>query len=190
MSEALPFLVIGLLLIVLVIFLLGRSRATDQALSEPAKNEEALTALQTEPVPQELLERIFGAEDWDYICVHEPESIQRLFQDERKRLAISWLRRMRRQVRTLLRFHKVHAAKAAGLEPLSEIKLAFDYCLFQLFCGLLIGLIWLRGPTHARRLVGLASGFSDRLLSLAFAILAAEQPAEGANNFRPRLTNG
>ena len=190
MIGALPFLVIGLLLIVLLIFLLIRSKGKDRSLSESAEDQETLADFQVEPFPQELVERIFGTEDWDYVCIYESERVQRLFREERKKLAISWLRRARDQARTLMRFHKAHAAKSPGLEPVSEIKLSFDYFLFQLFCELLAKLIWLRGPTHTRRLVGFASGFSERLRNLAFAILAVEQPAEGANNFRPRLTSG
>ena len=190
MSAALPFLAIGLLLIILLIFLLIRSKGSGRSLSESTEDHEALADFQVEPFPQELVGRIFGTEDWNYVSVHESERIQRLFREERKKLAILWLRGTRDQARALMRFHKVHAAKSTGLEPVSEVKLAFDYFLFQLSCEFLAGLIWLYGPTHARRLVGFASGFSDRLRSLAFAILAVEQPTESANSFRPRLTSG
>ena len=190
MSAALPFLAIGLLLIILLIFLLIRSKGSGRSLSQSAEDQETLTDFQLEPFPQELVERIFGSQDWDYVRVYESERIQCLFREERKKLAISWLRGTRVQAKALMRFHKVHAAKSVELEPVSEIRLAFDYFLFRLSCGLLAGLIWLRGPIDAKRLVGFASGFSDRLRSLASALLAAEQPAEGANNFRPRLTSG
>ncbi len=190
MSAALPFLAIGLLLIILLIFLIIRSKGSGRPLSESTEDHEALADFQVEPFPQELVGRIFGTGDWNYVSTHESERIQQLFRGERKKLAISWLRRTRDQANALMTFHKVHAAKSTQLEPVSEIKLAFDYFLFRLSCGFLAGLIWLHGPMDAKRLVGFASGFSDRLRSLAFAILAAEQPAEGANNSRPRLTSG
>ena len=190
MSAALSFLAIGLLLIILLIFLLIRSTGSGRSLSQSTEDQEALANFQVEPFPQELVGRIFGTEDWNYVSVHESERIQRLFREERKKLAISWLRGTRDQAKALMRFHKVHAAKSAELEPVSEIRLAFDYFLFRLSCGFLAGLIWLHGPSDAKRLVGFASGFSDRLRSLASALLAAEQPAEGANNFQPRLTSG
>jgi len=188
MNGALPFLMIGVLLIAVLIFLLIRSRERHCSLSEPTEAWKTLRDFQVEPFPQDLLERIFGTDDWDYVRAHESKRMQVLFRGERKRLAISWLRRSRDQARTLMRFHKVHAAKAVGLEPVSEMKLAFDYILFQSLCTLLAGLIWLRGPMHTRRLVEFASDFSDRLRGLALAILALEHAASDANNFRPRLT--
>jgi hypothetical protein len=190
MSAALPFLAIGLLLIILLIFLFVRSKRSDRSHSESTEDSEALADFHVEPFPQELVGRLFGTEDWNYVSLHESKRIQRLFCEERKKLAISWLRRTRDQAKALMRFHKVHAAKSTRLEPVSEVKLTFDYVLFQLSCGFLAGVIWLYGPIDAKKLVGFASGFSDRLRSLAFAILAAEQPAEGANNFRPRMTSG
>ncbi len=54
MSAAFPFLAIGLLLIILLIFLLIRSKGSGRSLSQSAEDQETLTDFQLEPFPQEL----------------------------------------------------------------------------------------------------------------------------------------
>jgi len=49
MSAAFPFLAIGLLLIILLIFLLIRSKGSGRSLSQSAEDQEALTDFQLEP---------------------------------------------------------------------------------------------------------------------------------------------
>jgi hypothetical protein len=177
MTPLLPFLLLGLLLLVLLVYWAWRSGVYSAGAGELDEAQEALDALQLELLPRPLVAKIFSPQDWEYISTHTSPQIQRRFERERRAIALAWLRQTRGQVGRLMVVHRRIARQSVSLSPAVELRLAAHYFVFLLACDLLLGLIWLRGPLHAGRLVGRTVGASERLCALLQALLASIDPA-------------
>jgi len=102
----------------------------------------------------DLGERIFSLEDWEFVSTNTPSQIQKMFLHERGVIAISWLRRTRMRISLVMRAHLAAAGQTENLHPATELKLALNYLVFRVLCDVLIGCIWLRGPIRTRKTVG------------------------------------
>ena len=188
MTGTLLFLATGLLLMVLVVFLLQRPKISTGEASGTFRNDESLDSLQTQHFWQQLAARIFGSQDWDYVVKQGSPRLQGLFLQQRKALALSWLRTTRASATRLIRVHRATVRSSSRLEPLVELQIAVDYLLFVVLCHCLVLAIMLRGPVDLNRLITYVDGLSDRLSSSILRILPLELAAE--NNTRgPYLTN-
>jgi hypothetical protein len=153
MRQLLPYFGVATLLLAVLalwarqIFLTHKTRIEIQL---PRKREAAAGSTASH---DDLGERIFGLEDWDFVSRNTPFEIQKLFLHERAALAISWLRRTRTRISLVMRTHLVAARQTEDLEPATELKLALSYLVFLILCDLLIGCIWLRGPTRTRKTI-------------------------------------
>jgi hypothetical protein len=125
---------------------------------------------------RDLGERIFSPQDWDFVSRETPLEIQRMFQRERKVLAISWLRHTRMRVSQVMRAHVVVARQSEGLQLGAEVRLALNFVLFLILCDFLIGLIWLRGPVRTRRIVQQTFQWSTRLRGAFERLMAIVDP--------------
>jgi len=164
MNQLLIFLPIALLLlaILLVWALRTRGPAADNKTSPDAR--EALTSLEQLELPsQAVVERVFATQDWDYISSQTSPRIQRMFLRERRTIALSWLRQMRKQAAHLVDLHLRVVRRNVNLRPATEIGLAFRYVLFLLQSEVLAVLIWLVGPFRSRRMVDYAVGVAQQL---------------------------
>jgi hypothetical protein len=177
MSELFIFLVIGLGFLILLLVWVLQGVGSPVSGTRLSEAEAVLTAVQMELPPRALGERIFSPEDWDFITAHTTPGIQRLFLRERKILAYSWLRQTRRNIGRLMDFHRKAVRRNIRLDPSLEFRLALDYALFLLMYEILLGLIWLRGPFCARRIVGYAASMADQLAYLSGHILVHLDPA-------------
>lgn len=164
--EAWPFLALGLLLLILVAFLLRRPTAAVLDSDDLSEGRETQTALGPESFSRQLVEGIFGAEDWEFVSKHGSPRIGRLFLQQRTMIALAWLRASRANATELLRLHSAAVRKSSHLEPLVELRLIADYFLFQTLCQLIAAVVWFRGPVTLRRLVGYADGLSGRFRNL------------------------
>jgi hypothetical protein len=160
MNGALPFVAVGLVLIVLLILLLLR---TDQARLESSEGEKTLEALRRGALLQELTDRLFGSEDWHFIVKQGSAPLRRLFLQQRTALALSWLQTVRANARRLMRIHRAAVRTSPRLEPQVELTVAVDYLLFEVLCQVITLAIWLHGPVAMGRLVGYADDLSARL---------------------------
>jgi hypothetical protein len=154
-------LAIGFLLILLRVFL--RNRTETAATLEIAQLPPAVPS---EERRQELLDRIFGAEDWEFVLRSAPKDVQRLFLRERKEIAFCWLHEIRNQAKAVMQFHVAHAKRSEHLQPLAELRLLVDYFSIRAKCGLVAGVLWLRGPIALRKMVKQAGGLHHQLRSL------------------------
>ena len=177
MSELVIFLAIGLALLGLLLLWVQRSAEATASRREFSEAREALTALQLEPPPGALVERIFALQDWDFVSSLALPRLQRVFLQERRAIALSWLRQTRLKVRGLMDFHLRAVRRNIALSPTVEIKLAVHYVLFLLICQILLGLIWLRGPFGARRMVGYTASVGEHLAFIFGSLLARLEPA-------------
>jgi len=124
----------------------------------------------------EVVQRIFAPEDSDFISREGNRRLDRLFLEERKRLALAWMRRTREVLRGLMSLHLKVVRQNAGSSMATEIRLGANYLFFVLTYELLMILILMRGPFGARRVIGLASRLADRAGSSSTRLLGSLDP--------------
>jgi len=154
-------LAIGFLLILLLVFFRNRT--------EPAATLEIVQLAAAVPVEdrrQELLDRVFGPEDWEFVLSSAPKDVQRLFLRERKEIAFCWLHEIQNQAKAVMQFHVAHVKRSEHLQPLAELRLWVDYFSLRAKCGLVAAVLWLRGPIALRKMVKQAGGLPHQLRSL------------------------
>jgi hypothetical protein len=159
MTGLVAIVILGSLILVLGIRLIVQS-ATSSTQSSSVTLEEfasAREALDTAFVEAAAIERIFSPEDMVFISHASSPNGRRLFLEERKALAIRWLRKTQKQVAQLMDLHLRIAGNTHEPSPRFELKLAAKYLVFLLVSYLLLFLLWLRGPFKARRVVAYTS---------------------------------
>lgn len=174
MTQIIFPLIIGFLLLgAMVYWFLQEDRSHKIELWEA---RDALGQLRSNFLPANLVDRIFDDRDFVFVRKQKEPGVARLLEAERKAIAIYWLCHTRRQIRRLMSFYVKSARHSARLSVALELRMAFRYFAFLASCNALLGLIWLRGPFHARqvarRTVAVATRFytaSERLLTLAEA---------------------
>jgi len=177
MSALISYVGIGLLLLILLVLWVQRSGRSVAGAPELPEAREALTSLQLNLPPRELVERIFAVQDWDFVSSQTLPPIRRVFLQGRRAVALSWLARTRKQAARLMNFHVRAVRRNANLSPAVEIRLAINYLLFLLVCQVLLGFIWVGGPFRARRMVGYTLGAAEQLWLISGQLLARVDPA-------------
>ncbi len=181
MSQALPFVAIGLLLMAVLAVWVLRARARNRALAEPSEGLKDIDVFPLEVVPQRLTDRLFGEEDWIFISAQGSARLRRLFLQQRTELSLAWVRTVRANAKKLIHAHLTATRVSLQLEPLVELKVGADYLLFVMLCQLIALAISLRGPVHLRGLIRYTDGLSERLHELVANVLRAEVASEISN---------
>jgi hypothetical protein len=178
MTGLLVIVALGTLILVLGLRLaLQSSSARTQV--PPITIEEfagAREALDTAFVEAAAIERIFSIDDMQFISHSGSPRVQRLFLNERKALAIQWLRKTQKQVAQLMDIHLRLAGYTHDPSSRFELKLGLRYVAFFLASYVLLLLLWLRGPFKARRVVAYTSsiaGYFCTVFSLRLASINA-----------------
>lgn len=127
----------------------------------------ALTSLQTALLPPELVERIFSRDDLDFVRQACSRGIQLSFLRERKRIALSWIAHVRKQVLRLKRFHSGQARRYARLEFHTEMALALDFASLLIVGRVLQAIFYIRGPYAAPGIVGRAIRAADAVCGVS-----------------------
>ena len=159
MIGLVTMVILGSLILILGIRLVLQS-ASSSSQSPSVTLEEfasAQEALDTAFVEAAAIERIFSIEDMAFISHASSPNAQRLFLEERKALAIQWLRKTQKQVAQLMDLLLRIAGNTQEPSPGFELKLAAKYLVFLLVSYILLFLLWLRGPFKARRVVAYTS---------------------------------
>lgn len=155
------FLGLTVVLLVLLAYWAWRSCDRDVTIDEFSGAKEALESLL---LWFPAVKQIFDPSDLKLVRQSCPET-ERLFQQERKTLAISWLRHTREQIARLMGMHL--RLSRCIYEPdatirFDEFRLAMDYLSFIAVCHLLLALVWFRGPFRVRKIVGYTIGAAER----------------------------
>lgn len=129
--------------------------------------EESETPYRGDSLVAEVSARIFCAEDSEFVSSQSNANVVRTFQLERTILAIAWLRGVRQQVNRVFRAHLKAARQNPDIAPLGELRLGIDFLAFQLATALLYGVIRVRGPLGAARLVLVSLELSEKFSRLA-----------------------
>jgi hypothetical protein len=173
-------IVLGTLILVFGVRLVLQSSRTGRnrpvSIEEFANAREALDAVFVETA---AIERIFSAEDIEFICRSSAPEVQRLFLKERKALAVQWLRKTQKQVAQFMDLHLRLAGFTEKPSPGFELELTAKYVVFFVVSHLLLLLLWLRGPFRARRVVGYTcavAGYFCAICSVRLANVTAAEP--------------
>ncbi len=130
---------------------------------------------ESDPLNSELSARIFDPEDADFVACETSRRDARQFRQERTALALDWLREVRGQVNQLIRAHVRAVRGNAGLKPVDEMRLGFEFLLFQLTSGILYLVIWACGSPRAARLVGYSQELAAQLRNVTEDVLPADR---------------
>ena len=169
--ELLLAVVGGLNVVALLLIWLQRKAGLPASSRDMSEAQEALRTAQVELPPRALGERIFAMHDWKFVSNQAPLRVQRLFLQERKAVALSWLRKTREQVRQLRRFHRGTLRENLRPSAAVGIRLAIDSIRFLMVYDTARVLIWVGGPFRARRMVRRATSVAEQMSYLPGRLL-------------------
>jgi hypothetical protein len=178
--QLLLFLLIGAALLSSLLFLVGRGGPRpegDSRVLVEARN--ALDALQGGLLPEEFVRRIFAKKDRDYIVsLGAPRRVHDLFMAERKKIALSWIDQVRRQVSSLKHFHVEMARSYAKLGLGAELELACHFTALLVTCRALHMAVYLGGPYAAPSMVGATATAAAKICAISEQSLAFLNPVQ------------
>jgi hypothetical protein len=151
--QLILFLVVAALLLFALSFLARRPARPAGGAEAMLDANRALSSLQMELLPPEMITRIFATEDLDYVKSVASEEVLAMFLADRERIALSWVRFLRQNLLSLRRFHLGSARLYAGLSFRAEVSLAVDFAILLFACRVLEIILRLRGPYGAPQIV-------------------------------------
>jgi hypothetical protein len=172
------FVLIGLgLLASLYFFARSRGTRVEGSAETFIEARQALQSLQMGLLPPEFVGRIFAKDDRDYVAASAPVEIQKLFLQERKRIALMWVSKVRTHILDLRRFHLGRSRFHARLDLASEIGLAMDFAALLAACRMLQVALYFRGPYAAPGIVGTTATVATRLCEISEKSLTFLKPS-------------
>jgi hypothetical protein len=124
-----------------------------------------------------LLARCLSSEDLEFVTERKSSQLLHLFVRERRRLAVGWLRQIRREASRLYRLHVRSVRYAADLRPAAEAKLLLAVILFSVVYGAMLLAVELYGPFRTKRFLQSVQSMADVLVQLGGRIAASIAPA-------------
>jgi hypothetical protein len=176
--QLILFLLVAAMLFFSLYLLARRSWHAEGSAQDLLEARQALNALQNGLLPQEILGRIFAREDLDYITSETPQRIHELFLEERKRIALSWVCQVRRQLLSLRQIHLGSARFYAQLNFRTEVRLAVEFAALQSACRALQFMLYLRGPYAAPRMVEATATAAATVCGISEKSLAFLKPTQ------------
>lgn len=162
MIELASLVVGAALLLLLTAAALRGWLASRPLISGPAAGEEDAT----EPCPEELVDRVFSRADWDFVRGLKAGGIERLFEQERKKVALVWVRQTSALIRKVIHEHAQAARGSKNLEFSTEINIFAQFLTLMAVCGILSAAIQLAGPLWLGSLAYFAQRLSQRVSKL------------------------
>jgi hypothetical protein len=176
--QLLFFLFIGAALLS-SLFLLGRRGSRAEGDSQVlVEARQALTVLQLNLLPRDLVARIFAKDDFDYVNSVGCKPVNALFSVERRKIALSWVSQVRAHVLVLRGFHLGAARFYSRLSLRTEIGVAWHFMTLLLACRALQALLYAGGPNAAPRVVGATVAVAGRVCAASEKSLAFLNPVQ------------
>ncbi len=128
----------------------------------PAASEEDTT----EPCPEEFFTRVFTRADWEFVRGLKAGGVERLFERERKKVALAWVRQTAALIRKVISEHARAARQSKNLEFSTEINIFAQFLMLMAVCGILSVAVQIAGPLWLGGLAHFAQTLSQRLTKL------------------------
>jgi hypothetical protein len=167
---------VGISLVLFLLLLISRENVEQQAGAEPQVRTQYDYRHSLQPT--ELAFRIFSRQDREFIFQMHSPRLQRMYQAERRRVALHWVRQTSREVSKIMRTHRLASRQSHNLNVATEANLLLPYLKLQFLCGLLVFLIRIFGPHALNDLATSAGELYER-------IGRALPPASVANRVAP-----
>jgi hypothetical protein len=181
MIQMLLFSAIGIVFLILLYFFALRAEPKAEGGAQAlVEARDALTSLQTELLPSDLVERVFAHDDLDFVMSKSSHLVQQLFLRERKRIALSWIAQVRKQALSLKEFHSGKSRLYAELDARAELVLAVNFMSLFVLCRVLQAAFYFRGPYAARPIVRPAIAAAAKVCAVSERSLAFLTPRERA----------
>ena len=152
----------GAALLLLLTAALKGWQASRQLGPWPAASEEDTT----EPCPEEFVTRVFSPADWEFVRGLKARGIERLFERERKRVALVWVRQTAALIRKVISEHARAARQSKNLEFSTEISIFAQFLMLMIVCGILSTAVQLAGPLWLGGLAHFAQRLTQRVTKL------------------------
>jgi hypothetical protein len=134
--------------------------------------------------PSEFVARVFSDQDSRFVVAINSPQLAKLFQSERKRVALAWVRQTSASIQRTMQEHKQVSRTSHDLDAAIEFKLLLFYSELMVLCGILFVAVRAFGPLRLRHLADYAQAHSQRLAyvhqSLKAASSSRELPRVGA----------
>jgi len=153
----------------------GRAEGSAQALLEA---RQALSVLQSGLLSSYLVSQIFAKDDLEYVDLQKSAPVRRLFLGERKRIALAWVKRVRKEILNLRRFHNSSARFYSRLRLRTEIGLALEFQSLLFACLILEVAVHLGGPFAATRMAETAVVAAERICLVSAKSLGTLTPLQ------------
>ena len=132
--------------------------------------------------PPEFAARLFSTADWTFVSGEKSREIVRLFQHERRVVALAWVHQTKTAIRRIMRDHTRVTRHSQDLHLATEMRLVFHYVQLVAICDLLIVAIQSAGPASVGSLATYAASLSQRFADAqhALAITTTARDLSGA----------
>lgn len=137
--------------------LLWLTRDEDTMAEDEPGDDAAGTSFPDGKPRAEIVSRVFSAEDQKFIYHLESPRLRKMYQQERRKVALHWVVRTSRDVTKIMRAHRLASRKSQNLDVRTETKLLLQFVRLRLTCVLLILLIKSFGPHFLSDLAAHAS---------------------------------
>jgi hypothetical protein len=114
-------------------------------------------------LPLDLVVRIFSRADREFIRRMRSPRLQRIYTEERRKVALHWVRRTSAEVSRIMRTHRLASRQSKDLDAAAEANLLFQYLKLKLVLGILVLLIASVGPDALDDLAAHASELYQRI---------------------------
>jgi hypothetical protein len=171
------------ILLVLVLLLIARRKEVEEREGEraAAAQRECRDTLQR----PELVLRIFSREDREFVLQMRSPRLQRMYKEERRKVALHWVRKTSREVHLIMRTHRLISRLSRNLDAAAEVKLLWQYLELRFICGLLVLFIETFGPHALHDLASYAGELSQLIGRTLPEAAAANRVASSENPGTP-----
>jgi hypothetical protein len=161
----------GCITVLILVALTRGDRGRETASVKGTRNSAHQNPAESVPCPQ-LVRQIFSPEDSDFISKLHSQHLSRVYERERRAVALFWVQQVSREGSRIMREHRLASRRAEHLQPSVESILILHYVDLQLTCGCLMFLIWTFGP-HPFASLARHAGRTSRFLALLLASVQA-----------------
>lgn len=120
----------------------------------------------TDPCPEEFVLRVFTSADRQFVRGLHARDIERIFAQERKRVALVWTQQTSAAIRQVMREHARASRHSANLKPTREIRLFAEFLAVLSACQILALAIRIVGPLWLGSLAHFAQRVSQQAAAL------------------------